>query len=266
MSRKKNAPKFSSFQANGALPEATNPNTDARGEKVDAVKKFSSTTNVANPYQSLSATSLSRVVTKKLPENMDGLVQYYNHIDAIHATSFVEKCRVLAHANAIFRYEGTRDGFRREEGGWLEFVGRIGLSQSQVSRFVSFWNVFGEDLLVRAVEEELTASKLAELLSWPEDPRAIMLEERTYQVGDDEKTVYEMTREELREVKRMLNERKSGKVVEHEAKRKPAKIFVDFADDQDPLFKTLNEKARKEGLRPEEVIREALKKFFENEI
>lgn len=261
MSRKKNAPKFSSFQANGALPEATNPNPDARGEKVDAVKKFSSTTSVANPYQSLSATSLSRVVTKKLPENMDGLVQYYNHIDAIHATSFVEKCRVLAHANAIFRYEGTRDGFRQEEGGWLEFVGRIGLSQSQVSRFVSFWNVFGEELLVRAVEEELTASKLAELLSWPEDPRAVMLEGRTYQVGDGEKTVYEMTREELREVKRMLGDRKERRVIEQPSVSRPVKLRIDFGDD-DPLLKNLQERAKEDGSSPEDIIRLALEQYL----
>lgn len=262
MSRKKNAPTFSSFQANGTLPEAAGPKPDAREGKIDAVKKFSATATVANPYQSLSATALSRVVSKNLPENMDGLVQYYNHIDAIHATSFVEKCRVLAHAHDLFRDEETRAEFRHEEGGWLEFLRKIGMSQSQVSRFVSFWNVFGEELLTQAIAEDLTSSKLAELLSWPEDPRAVMIEGRTYPIGDDEKTVYEMTREELREVKRMLNERKDERVIDQPASRHAVKIQIDFGDADDPLLKNLRSRAEEEGTRPEDIIRLALEQYL----
>lgn len=261
MSRKKNAPTFSSFQANGTLP-ATGPKPDAREEKIDAVKKFSASTTVKNPYQSLSATALSRVISKNLPGDMEELVQYYNHIDAIHATSFVEKCRVLAHAHDLFRNEDTRAEFRKEEGGWLEFLEKIGMSQSQVSRFVSFWNVFGEELLTQAIAEDLTSSKLAELLSWPEDPRAAMLDGRTYPIGDGEKTVYEMTREELREVKRMLNQRKDERVIDQPSPHRTAKIQIDFGDADDPLLKNLQNRAKEEGTRPEDIIRLALEQYL----
>ncbi len=101
-SRKKHTPKISTFSANLPVKQGTQSSED-RTEQVEAVKEFSATTTITNPYQSLPATGLSRIITKKLPEDMEGIVQYYNHIDAIQATSFVEKCRILAHANSLFR-------------------------------------------------------------------------------------------------------------------------------------------------------------------
>ncbi len=73
--------------------------------------------------------------------------------------------------------------------------------------FRFFWNTFGPNILEKTIEQDFSATKLAELLSWPEDPKLALLESKKYYTANGDKTVYEMTREELREVKRMLIER-----------------------------------------------------------
>ncbi len=65
---------------------------------------------------------------------MEGIIQYYNHIDTIQATSFVEKCRILAHANALFHGEETKAQFKEEQGNWTDFLNKIGQTRPQVSR------------------------------------------------------------------------------------------------------------------------------------
>lgn len=260
--RKKHTPKISTFSAN--LPVNQNQQvTDSRTEQVEAVKGFSATTTVANPYQALPATGLSRIITKKLPEDMDGIVQYYNHIDAIQATSFVEKCRILAHANSLFRDPETKKEFKQEEGNWKDFLAKIGMSHSQVNRFVSFWNTFGPNILEKTLEQDFSATKLAELLSWPEDPKLALLENKKYYTASGDKTVYEMTREELREVKRMLIERQEQRVLEVETKPvKPMRVQIRFADLTDPLYVGLTQAAQKEHVSEDEIIRRALSVYL----
>ncbi|MET2871823.1 hypothetical protein ABXV15_14235 [Exiguobacterium profundum] len=260
--RKKHTPKISTFNANLPVRQGSG-DSDNRSEQVEAVKEFSATSTVANPYQSLPATGLSRVITKRLPEDMAGIVQYYNHIDAIQATSFVEKCRILAHASSLFRDPDTRDGFKKQEGNWQDFLAKIGMSHSQVNRFVSFWNTFGPKILEKTIEQEFSATKLAELLSWPEDPRPALLEGKTYPTKNGEKGVYEMTREELREVKRMLLERREGRVIENT--RTPNRnIRITFNDDDALLYQSLLEKAREEAVSEDEIIRRALDFYIKN--
>lgn len=260
--RKKHTPKISTFSAN--LPVNQNQQaTDSRTEQVEAVKEFSATTTVSNPYQALPATGLSRIITKKLPEDMDGIVQYYNHIDAIQATSFVEKCRILAHANSLFRDPETKKEFKQEEGNWKDFLAKIGMSHSQVNRFVSFWNTFGPNILGKTLEQDFSATKLAELLSWPEDPKLALLENKKYYTASGDKTVYEMTREELREVKRMLIERQEQRVLEVETKSvKPMRVQIRFADLTDPLYVGLTQAAQKEHVSEDEIIRRALSAYL----
>lgn len=260
--RKKHTPKISTFSAN--LPVNQNRQaTDSRTEQVEAVKEFSATTTVSNPYQALPATGLSRIITKKLPEDMDGIVQYYNHIDAIQATSFVEKCRILAHANSLFRDPETKKEFKQEEGNWKDFLAKIGMSHSQVNRFVSFWNTFGPNILEKTLEQDFSATKLAELLSWPEDPKLALLENKKYYTASGDKTVYEMTREELREVKRMLIERQEQRVLEVETKSvKPMRVQIRFADLTDPLYVGLTQAAQKEHVSEDEIIRRALSAYL----
>lgn len=200
--RKKGQATFKSFQSTVAETPVQEESIEAlREEQVEAVKKFAAPA-MSNPYQSLPAVGLSRVLSKRLPEDMEGIIQYYNHIDTIQATSFVEKCRILAHANEVFRDAETKEAFQQEQGSWKEFLNHIGMSQPQVSRFISFWNVFGPTILDKAIQQDFSASKLAELLTWPEDPKLALLEERKYKIKDGEFTVYEMTREQLREVKK----------------------------------------------------------------
>ncbi|WP_233005473.1 hypothetical protein [Exiguobacterium aurantiacum] len=260
--RKKHTPKISTFSAN--LPVNQNQQaTDSRTEQVEAVKEFSATTTVSNPYQALPATGLSRIITKKLPEDMDGIVQYYNHIDTIQATSFVEKCRILAHANSLFRDPETKKEFKQEEGNWKDFLAKIGMSHSQVNRFVSFWNTFGPNILEKTLDQDFSATKLAELLSWPEDPKLALLENKKYYTASGDKTVYEMTREELREVKRMLIERQEQRVLEVETKSvKPMRVQIRFADLTDPLYVGLTQAAQKEHVSEDEIIRRALSAYL----
>ncbi|TCI42977.1 MULTISPECIES: hypothetical protein [unclassified Exiguobacterium] len=262
--RKKHIPKISTFSAN--LPVNQNQQAaDSRTDQVEAVKEFSATTNVPNPYQALPATGLSRIITKKLPEDMDGIVQYYNHIDAIQATSFVEKCRILAHANSLFRNPETKKEFQKEQGSWKEFLGKIGMSHPQVSRFVSFWNIFGPNILQKTIEEDFSATKLAELLSWPEDPKKALLEEKRYPTQNGDKTVYEMTRDELREIKRMLiNRQDRGGVIETQ-ESKPMNIRIRFQGKEDALYQSLLEVARKEDVSEDEIIRRALNFYINNQ-
>ncbi|MDL5378345.1 hypothetical protein ACNOIU_15740 (plasmid) [Exiguobacterium mexicanum] len=260
--RKKHTPKISTFSAN--LPVKQNQQaTDSRTEQVEAVKEFSATTTISNPYQSLPATGLSRIITKQLPEDMDGIVQYYNHIDSIQATSFIEKCRILAHANSLFRNPDTRKEFQKEQGMWKDFLNKIGMSHPQVSRFVSFWNTFGPNILEKTLEQDFSATKLAELLSWPEDPKLALLENKKYYTASGDKTVYEMTREELREVKRMLIERQEQRVLEVETNSvKPMRVQIRFADLTDPLYVGLTQAAQKEHVSEDEIIRRALDAYL----
>ena len=262
--RKKGQATFKSFQSTVAETPVQEQGTEAlREEQVEAVKKFAAPA-VSNPYQSLPAVGLSRVLSKRLPEDMEGIIQYYNHIDTIQATSFVEKCRILAHANEVFRDADTKEAFQQEQGSWKEFLNRIGMSHPQVSRFISFWNVFGPTILDKAIQQDFSASKLAELLTWPEDPKVALLEERKYKTSDGELTVYEMTREQLREVKKKLNERKEQNVIDATpVQPKTARVHVDFFDKNDPLYQTLKQRAQDQGMKLEEVIREALKKYLE---
>lgn len=261
--RKKGQATFKSFQSTVAETTVQEEGTEAlREEQVEAVKKFAAPA-MSNPYQTLPATGLSRVLSKRLPEDMEGLVQYYNHIDTIQATSFIEKCRILAHANDVFRDFETKEIFQQEQGSWKEFLHRIGMSHTQVSRFISFWNVFGPKILEKAIQEEFSASKLAELLTWPEDPKMALLEDVKYHTKDGELTVYQMTREQLREVKKMLNEQKKQNVIETTTKEvKPARIHVDFTDKNDPLYQTLKQRAEEQGINPDQIIRAALKEYL----
>ncbi|OAN10129.1 hypothetical protein [Exiguobacterium undae] len=262
-SRKKGQPTFKSFQGTVTEPSVNDSATESlRDEQIEAVKKFAAPA-ISNPYQSLPATGLSRILTKRLPQDVDGLVQYYNHIDTIQATSFVEKCRILAHANALFHSEETRAQFKAEQGSWTDFLTKIGQTRSQVSRYVSFWNVFGEKILQKVIDVDFSASKLAELLTWPEDPKLALLEERKYPTQNGELTVYEMTREQLREVKRMLIERQEQRTLEAEVKPvKPMKVQIRFPDLTDPLFIGLTQAARKEQVSEDEIIRRALQAYL----
>lgn len=261
--RKKGQATFKSFQSTVAEKPVQEQGTEAlREEQVEAVKKFAAPA-MSNPYQSLPAVGLSRVLSKRLPEDMEGIIQYYNHIDTIQATSFVEKCRILAHANEVFRDADTKEAFQKEQGSWKEFLNHIGMSQPQVSRFISFWNVFGPTILDKAIQQDFSASKLAELLTWPEDPKVALLEERKYKTNDGEFTVYEMTREQLREVKKMLNERKEQNVIDATpVQSKPARVHVDFSDKNDPLYQTLKKRAQDQGMKPDQIIRAALEQYL----
>ncbi|KQS23476.1 hypothetical protein ASF99_13305 [Exiguobacterium sp. Leaf187] len=261
--RKKGQATFKSFQSTVAETTVQEQGTEAlREEQVEAVKKFAAPA-MSNPYQSLPAIGLSRVLSKRLPEDMEGIIQYYNHIDTIQATSFVEKCRILAHANEVFRDADTKEAFQQEQGSWKEFLNRIGMSHPQVNRFISFWNVFGPTILDKAIQQDFSASKLAELLTWPEDPKVALLEERKYTTNDGEFTVYEMTREQLREVKKMLNERKEQSVIDATPiQPKPARVHVDFSDKNDPLYQTLKKRAQDQGMKPDQIIRAALEQYL----
>lgn len=261
--RKKGQATFKSFQSTVAETTVQEQGTEAlREEQVEAVKKFAAPA-MSNPYQSLPAIGLSRVLSKRLPEDMEGIIQYYNHIDTIQATSFVEKCRILAHANEVFRDAETKEAFQQEQGSWKEFLNRIGMSHPQVNRFISFWNVFGPTILDKAIQQDFSASKLAELLTWPEDPKVALLKERKYTTNDGEFTVYEMTREQLREVKKMLNERKEQNVIDATPiQPKPARVHVDFSDKNDPLYQTLKKRAQDQGMKPDQIIRAALEQYL----
>ncbi|WP_313635346.1 hypothetical protein [Exiguobacterium sp.] len=261
--RKKGQATFKSFQSTVAETTVQEQGTEAlREEQIEAVKKFAAPA-MSNPYQSLPAVGLSRVLSKRLPEDMEGIIQYYNHIDTIQATSFVEKCRILAHANEVFRDADTKEAFQQEQGSWKSFLNRIGMSHPQVNRFISFWNVFGPTILDKAIQQDFSASKLAELLTWPEDPKVALLEERKYKINDGEFTVYEMTREQLREVKRMLIERQEQRALETEVKPvKPMKVQIRFPDLSDPLLIGLTQAARKEQVSEDEIIRRALEAYL----
>jgi len=261
--RKKGQATFKSFQSTVAETPVQEESTEAlREEQIEAVKKFAAPA-MSNPYQSLPAVGLSRVLSKRLPEDMEGIIQYYNHIDTIQATSFVEKCRILAHANEVFRDADTKEAFQQEQGSWKSFLNRIGMSHPQVNRFISFWNVFGPTILDKAIQQDFSASKLAELLTWPEDPKVALLEERKYKTNDGEFTVYEMTREQLREVKKMLNERKEQNVIDATpVQTKPARVHVDFSDKNDPLYQTLKKRAQDQGMKPDQIIRAALEQYL----
>lgn len=261
--RKKGQATFKSFQSTVAETPVQEQGTEAlREEQVEAVKKFA-TPAMSNPYQSLPAVGLSRVLSKRLPEDMEGIIQYYNHIDTIQATSFVEKCRILAHANEVFRDADTKEAFQQEQGSWKSFLNRIGMSHPQVNRFISFWNIFGPTILDKAIQQDFSASKLAELLTWPEDPKIALLEERKYRIKDGEFTVYEMTREQLREVKKMLNERKEQSVIDATpVQPKPARVHLDFSDKNDPLYQTLKKRAQDQGMKPDQIIRAALEQYL----
>ena len=261
--RKKGQATFKSFQSTVTEKPVQEERTEAlREEQVEAVKKFA-TPAISNPYQSLPAVGLTRVLSKRLPEDMEGIIQYYNHIDTIQATSFVEKCRILAHANEVFRDTDTKEAFRQEQGSWKSFLNRIGMSHPQVNRFISFWNVFGPTILEKAIQEEFSASKLAELLTWPEDPKVALLEERKYTTNDGEFTVYEMTREQLREVKKMLIERKEQNMIDATSVLpKPTRMHVDFSDKNDPLYQRLKKRAQDKGMKPDQIIRAALEQYL----
>lgn len=261
--RKKGQATFKSFQSTVAETPVQEESTEAlREEQIEAVKKFAAPA-MSNPYQSLPAVGLSRVLSKRLPEDMEGIIQYYNHIDTIQATSFVEKCRILAHANEVFRDADTKEAFQQEQGSWKSFLNRIGMSHPQVNRFISFWNVFGPTILDKAIQQDFSASKLAELLTWPEDPKVALLEERKYKTNDGEFTVYEMTREQLREVKKMLNERKEQSVIDATpVQPKPARVHLDFSDKNDPLYQTLKKRAQDKGMKPDQIIRAALEQYL----
>ncbi|QZY88540.1 hypothetical protein [Exiguobacterium acetylicum] len=261
--RKKGQATFKSFQSTVAEKPVQEESTEAlREEQVEAVKKFAAPA-MSNPYQSLPAVGLSRVLSKRLPEDMEGIIQYYNHIDTIQATSFVEKCRILAHANEVFRDADTKEAFQQEQGSWKSFLNRIGMSHPQVNRFISFWNVFGPTILDKAIQQDFSASKLAELLTWPEDPKVALLEERKYKIKDGEFTVYEMTREQLREVKKLLNERKEQNVIDAApVQLNPARVHVDFSDKNDPLYQTLKKRAQDQGMKPDQIIRAALEQYL----
>jgi len=261
--RKKGQATFKSFQSTVAEKPVQEEGTEAlREEQVEAVKKFAAPA-MSNPYQSLPAVGLSRVLSKRLPEDMEGIIQYYNHIDTIQATSFVEKCRILAHANEVFRDADTKEAFQQEQGSWKSFLNRIGMSHPQVNRFISFWNIFGPTILDKAIQQDFSASKLAELLTWPEDPKVALLEERKYKTNDGEFTVYEMTREQLREVKKMLNERKEQSVIDATpVQPKPARVHLDFSDKNDPLYQTLKKRAQDQGMKPDQIIRAALEQYL----
>lgn len=261
--RKKGQATFKSFQSTVAETTVQEEGTEAlREEQIEAVKKFAAPT-MSNPYQSLPAVGLSRVLSKRLPEDMEGIIQYYNHIDTIQATSFVEKCRILAHANEVFRNAETKEAFQQEQGSWKEFLNQIGMSHPQVNRFISFWNIFGPTILDKAIQQDFSASKLAELLTWPEDPKVALLEERKYKINDGEFTVYEMTREQLREVKKMLNERKEQNVIDTTpVQPKPARFHLDFSDKNDPLYQTLKKRAQDQGMKPDQIIRAALEQYL----
>ncbi|WP_449402613.1 hypothetical protein [Exiguobacterium artemiae] len=169
----------------------------------------------------------------------------------------------MAHANALFHSEETRAQFKAEQGSWTDFLTEIGQTRSQVSRYVSFWNVFGEKILQKVIDADFSASKLAELLTWPEDPKLALLEERKYPTQHGELTVYEMTREQLREVKRILIERQEQRTLEAEVKPvKPMKVQIRFPDLTDPLFIGLTQAARKEQVSEDEIIRRALQAYL----
>lgn len=261
--RKKGQATFKSFQSTVAEKPVQEQGTEAlREEQVEAVKKFAAPA-MSNPYQTLPATGLSRVLSKRLPEDMEGLVQYYNHIDTIQATSFIEKCRILAHANSLFRDPETKMEFKQEEGIWKDFLAKIGMSHSQVNRFVSFWNTFGPNILEKTIEQDFSATKLAELLSWPEDPKLALLDSKKYYTANGDKTVYEMTREELRETKRMLIEQQEQKVLNIESKSKQfVKVQIQFKENTDPLYMNLTQIAEQENVSQEEILRRALTLYF----
>lgn len=261
--RKKGQATFKSFQSTVTEKPVQEERTEMlREEQVEAVKKFA-TPAISNPYQSLPAVGLSRVLSKRLPEDIEGIIQYYNHIDTIQATSFIEKCRILAHANEVFRDADTKEDFQREQGSWKEFLNQIGMSHTQVSRFISFWNVFGPTILEKAIQKDFSASKLAELLTWPEDPKGALLEERKYSTNDGDLTVYEMTREQLREVKNVLNERKKNNVIElPKTEFKPKRIHIDFFSENDHIYQDLQKHAHDKKIKLEEVIKIAIQKYL----
>lgn len=261
--RKKGQATFKSFQSTVAETTVQEEGTEAlREEQIEAVKKFA-TPSISNPYQTLPATGLSRVLSKRLPEDMEGLVQYYNHIDTIQATSFIEKCRILAHANALFHGDETKAQFKEEQGNWTDFLNKIGQTRPQVSRYVSFWNVFGPKILEKAVQEEFSATKLAELLTWPEDPKLALLEERKYTTNDGELTVYEMTREQLREVKKSIYELKTHNLVNHIDNRVKLKsIKIDFFEENDALYESLQKYSKQEKISIDKIVRKALEEYL----
>lgn len=261
--RKKRQPTFKSFQ--GVVEDSSSHDESTeklREQQIEAVKQFAVPT-LSNPYQSLPVIGLSRILSKRLPDDMDGLIQYYNHIDIIQTSSFVEKCRILAHANALFHGTNTQEAFIKEEGSWTNFLNKIGQTRSQVSRYVSFWNVFGETILKKIVEVDFGASKLAELLTWPEDPKLALLDEKKYPTEDGKLTVYEMTREQLREVKRILNEKKQSNVIEHSKDSQDFKLNVKFKDRDTLLYKKIEDEAKEKKVKPEAIVRLALKQYFE---
>lgn len=265
--RKKGQPTFKNFQSETL---SVLDNTDSkfellREEQIESVKKFSSSSEI-NPYQSLPVTGLSRTISKTLPNDTVNLVQYYNYIDSIHATSFVEKCRILAHANKVFHNKSTKHGFIESEGSWREFLEKIGLSKSQANRYVSFWNLFGEKILSKAVENDLSSSKLAELLTWPEDIKKVVLDEKKYSINNEFKNVFEMTREEIRSVKKQLNmsidEKKEA--IDNVSNSSEIKINISFNKSNDLVYQKLRNYASEKNMDPQEIIKLALLKFLEN--
>lgn len=265
--RKKGQPTFKNFQ-NESLSTFVNTDTKfdlLREEQIESVKNYSSSSEV-NPYQSLPVTGLSRTISKKLPDNTIKLVQYYNYIDSIHATSFVEKCRILAHASSMFHNKSTKDEFKESEGSWKEFLAKIGLSKSQANRYVSFWNLFGEKILAKAVENELSSSKLAELLTWPEDIREVILKEKKYLINHELKSVFEMTREEIRAVKRQLNSliEEKKEAINSISDSSEVEVNIKFNTSNDLVYQKLKKYASEKNMGTQEIIRLALLNFLEN--
>ncbi|WP_214701443.1 hypothetical protein [Exiguobacterium sp. s57] len=100
-------------------------------------------------------------------------------------------------------------------------------------------------------------------MSWPEDPKLALLESKKHYTANGDKTVYEVTREELREVKRMLIERQEQRVIEADSPTiKPMKVHIRFSDLTDPLYVELTQAAKKEHVSEDEIIRRALNKYL----
>lgn len=115
------------------------------------------------------------------------------------------------------------------------------------------------------MEQDFSATKLAELLSWPEDPKLALLENKKSYTANGDKTVYEMTREELREVKRMLIERQEQCIVEVDStKIKPKKVQIRFTDLADSLYIGLNKIAKNEHIPEDDVIKRALDQYLKS--
>lgn len=75
-----------------------------------------------------------------------------------------------------------------------------------------------------------------------------------------------MTRDELREVKRMLINRQEGAGIIATQESKPMNIRVRFQGKEDSLYQSLLEVARKEDVSEDEIIRRALSLYIDNQM